>query len=664
MRAVYVVLLLGLTQSLLLAQETRFTEPVTLHDYHPFRSIDDGKNWEARKQEIRSRIQLAAGLLPFPERTPLNAQRYGAVQRKGFQVERVFFESFPGHFVTGSLFTPTGDSLAIGLVDGKRPGVLCPHGHWPNGRFFDQEQRSGSEGVRRELAIGAERFQSAAHNPIIARCVHLARMGCVVLVYDMIGYADSVQLEEHRHGSREEMNSPEPGQWGFVSPQATLRLQTNFGLHTWNSVRALDYLTGIPGVDPDRLLVTGASGGATQTMVLAAIDKRVDAAFPAVMLSTAMQGGCTCENSHYLRIDQGNVDIGAAFAPKPLGITSADDWTIELEIKGHPDLKALYEQLKVPGNYSAHFNTHFKHNFNQVSRAQMYDFVNQHFELGLKPPVLERDYERLLEEDLTVFTDGAPVMEGYQAGDDHERALNEVWADDSDRALRAALGGEGDWLAEGWDIILRTEKVRDTAASFELKDKTMDGDVVRMNGTISRDSDGDTFWIQAHYPSNWSGKVVIRLEDNGIEASVDEVGGNVVLIPNLYGQNDELAVNAATSYSGKKEVTADSWRRSPVYFYGYNDSVFVRRVHDVVSTAAMVRDHPKWDVKEIEIEAKGALAAVALAAKVILGDQIHSLAADLGDFRFQSVDSHWDDFMVPGSIKYGDVAGLRYLAEQ
>jgi hypothetical protein len=60
MRAVYVVLLLGLTQSLLLAQETRFTEPVTLHDYHPFRSIDDGKNWEARKQEIRSRIQLAA----------------------------------------------------------------------------------------------------------------------------------------------------------------------------------------------------------------------------------------------------------------------------------------------------------------------------------------------------------------------------------------------------------------------------------------------------------------------------------------------------------------------------------------------------------------------------------------------------------------------------
>ena len=658
------MLLLGLTPSLLSAQETRFAKPVTLHDYHPFRSQTDGEDWGVRKQEIRSRIQLAAGLMPFPEKTPLNAQQFGAVQRDGFQVERVFFESFPGHFVTGSLFTPTGDSLAIGLVDGKRPGVLCPYGHWTDGRFFDQEERSGIEGVRRELAIGAERFQAAAHNPIIARCVHLARMGCVVLAFDMIGYADSVQLEEHRRGSREEMNFPEPGQWGFVSPQATLRLQTLFGLQTWNSVRALDYLTQFERVDSERLLVSGASGGATQTMILAAIDDRVDAAFPAVMLSTAMQGGCTCENSYYLRIGQGNVDIGAAFAPKPLGITSADDWTIELETKGHPDLKALYQRLKVPGNYSAHFNTHFKHNFNQVSRAQMYDFVNRHFDLGFESPVLERNYKRLLKEDLTVFTEGAPLMKSYQTGDDHERALNAAWADGSDRALQRALGGEGDWLSEGWDIILRAGKVRDTKASFELKDKTMDGDILRMNGTISRDSDGDTFWAQAHYPSNWSGKVVIRLENNGTEASVDEVGDHVVLIPNLYGQNDELAVNAATVNSGKKEVTADSWQRSPVYFYGYNDSVFVRRVHDVVSTVAMVRDHPQWDVKEIKIEANGALAAVALAAKVILGDQIHSVAADLGDFRFQSVDSHWDDFMVPGSLKYGGVAGLRYLAGQ
>ena len=245
MRIFSTLLISVIAVSLSQGQETRFTEPVTLHDYHPFRQLAEGEKWETRKAEIRNRIQLASGLLPFPEKTPLKAERYGVVERDGFKVERVFFESFPGHFVTGSLFTPTGESEAIGLVDGKRPGVLCPHGHWTDGRFFDQEQRSGIQGVRRELAIGAERFQSAAHNPIIARCVHLARMGCVVLVYDMIGYADSVQLPEHRRGPRETMNSAEPGQWGFVSPQATLRLQTNFGLQTWNSVRALDYLAGL-----------------------------------------------------------------------------------------------------------------------------------------------------------------------------------------------------------------------------------------------------------------------------------------------------------------------------------------------------------------------------------------------------------------------------------
>lgn len=662
MRMFSALLLTVIAASLSQGQETRFTEPVTLHDYHPFRQLAEGEIWETRKAEIRNRIQLASGLLPFPEKTPLKAERYGAVERDGFKVERVFFESFPGHFVTGSLFTPTGESEAIGLVNGKRPGVLCPHGHWTDGRFFDQKQRSGIEGVRRELAIGAERFQSAAHNPIIARGVHLARMGCVVLVYDMIGYADSVQLPEHRRGSRKAMNSAEPGQWGFVSPQATLRLQTNFGLQTWNSVRALDYLAGLEEVDNDRLLVTGASGGATQTMILAAIDDRVDAAFPAVMLSTAMQGGCTCENAHYLRIDQGNVDIGACFAPKPMGITAADDWTIELETKGHPDLKALYERLKAPKNYEAHFNTHFKHNYNQVSRAQMYDFVNRHFDLGLESPVLERDYERLMEEDLTVFIEGAPEMDGYVVEDAHERDLNAAWAGNSKKQLDAALAQKDDWIGVAWDLILRSNKVRETTASFELQDKTMDGDVIRMKGTITRDSDGDTFSTQAHYPANWDGKVIIRLEKTGLNAGVDEVGENVVLIPDLYGQNDELAVNAATTYSGKKEVPADSWQRSPVYFYGYNDSVFVRRVHDVVSTVAMVRDHPNWDVKEIEIQATGPLAAVALAAKAVLGDGINSIVADPAGFSFESVDDHCDDYMVPGAVKYGGVEGLRMLA--
>lgn len=77
------------------------------------------------------------------------------------------------------------------------------------------------------------------------------------------------------------------------------------GLQTWNNLRSLDFVLSLPEVDPARVAVTGASGGGTQTMILAALDDRIALSFPAVMVSTAMQGGCTCENASLLRLDRG-----------------------------------------------------------------------------------------------------------------------------------------------------------------------------------------------------------------------------------------------------------------------------------------------------------------------------------------------------------------------
>ena len=115
------------------------------------------------------------------------------------------------------------------------------------------------------------------------------------------------------------------------------------GLQTWNSIRALDFLLSLPDVDPQRIGVTGASGGGTQTFILCAIDDRPAVAFPAVMVSTEMQGGCVCENCSYLRVGTGNVELAGLFAPKPLGMSGANDWTIDIETKGLPELKALYK---------------------------------------------------------------------------------------------------------------------------------------------------------------------------------------------------------------------------------------------------------------------------------------------------------------------------------
>src|SRR5205085_11400155 len=140
------------------------------------------------------------------------------------------------------------------------------------------------------------------------------RMGCVVFQYDMVGVADSDTI---------------PHRTGFTDVDAELRQQNFMGLQTWNSIRALDFLLSLPDVDSNRIGVTGASGGGTQTFILCAIDDRPTAAFPAVMVGTAMQGGCICENASYLRIGTTNIEIAGLTAPRPLGMSGANEWTVD-----------------------------------------------------------------------------------------------------------------------------------------------------------------------------------------------------------------------------------------------------------------------------------------------------------------------------------------------
>ena len=174
--------------------------------------------WKKRAAEIRKHILHAAELEKFPAKCPLNPIISEVRSYEGYQVRNVAFESLPGVYVTGSLYTPT-------QAKGKLPAVLTAEGHWSDpadyGRYRPEAQK---------------------------RFATLARMGAIVFSYDAVGYG---QLADFG--------------WVHEHPKA-LKQQT------WNSIRAVDFLISM-GADPKRIAMTGASGGGTQTILLTAIDE-------------------------------------------------------------------------------------------------------------------------------------------------------------------------------------------------------------------------------------------------------------------------------------------------------------------------------------------------------------------------------------------------------
>src|SRR5215469_14958756 len=278
--------------------DSRLGKVRTLDDKDFFLRVPATKEaWEIRRTAVREQILVATGLWPLPVKTPLHAVVHGKIDRDTYTIEKVFFASYPGHYVSGNLYRPKNRS-------GRLPAVLSPHGHWANGRMYEAPAAT----ARKQIEEGAEQTMEGARYPLQARAAMLARMGCVVFFYDMVGYADSQQIE-HRAG--------------FTDAEAILRLQSFMGLQTWNSIRALDFVTSLPDVDTSRIAVTGASGGGTQTFILGSIEDRPAVEFPAVMVGEAMQGGCICENAPLLRIDTNNIELAAMFAPRPLGMTAA-----------------------------------------------------------------------------------------------------------------------------------------------------------------------------------------------------------------------------------------------------------------------------------------------------------------------------------------------------
>lgn len=642
--------------------------------YFPWTPPASLEAWAVRAEQLQRRVLVACGLWPMPEKPPIEATIHGLVDCDDHTVERVYFESSPGLYVTGSLYRPKGFS-------GPRPTVLCPHGHWKDARFY---HHTAGE-MERELASGGEKFPECGKYILQAKCVQLARMGCVVFLYDMLGYSDSQVLsQELLHGfgkQRPELSSTD--NWGLYSAQSELRLVNGLGLQTWNSVRVVDWITTLPDVDPERIGVTGASGGGTQTFVLGMVDPRPTALFPVVMVSTSMQGGCTCENASLLRVETGNIEFVALLGPRPVGMIGADDWTVEIESRGLPELKQHYQRLGVPENVQAWYHP-FPHNYNQIARQHLYEFMNKHLEIGAKEPIAEREFRPLTRAELTVWNDQHPAPSTGVAAErrlitEYDRLAMAPLQPllHPDAKLRRDRAAAIEWFREfervvggGWDVLLG-RKIPEPGSVEESQRGTPQpvGDARFHRSIVKYGKTGEVIPVVYFMPKAWQRRVTILLDDAGKKALVNESGqptdavkkllaaGHCVVGVDVYGIGEAAGSGGALD----EAPVVPNPRQFVGYTLGYNHSTVAQRVHDVLSVLAFFRDHPAKPTS-IAVAGRGLSSIWAAGATVQSGSVVQKLAVSSDAFRFADITQYRDLMLVPGALKYGDVDGLFALA--
>jgi len=640
------------------AEDIRDQPLKDLNGYFPFNPPATLDQWEQRKEYVRRQILVAAGLWPMPTKTPLNAVVHGKIERDGYTVEKVYFESAPGFFVTGNLYRPTN-------IQGKVPGVMLAHGHRKDARLHSTPEDT----LRNQIADGAERFERAGRSTYQSQCRQLALMGCVVWQWDMLGDSDSIQLSrELVHGfakQRPEMNTTE--HWGLFSPQAEAHCQNVMGLQTLNAVRGLDFLLSLPEVDPQRVAVTGASGGGTQTMILAAIDDRVKLSFPVVMVSTAMQGGCTCENASLLRVNTGNVEFAALFAPKPQGMNTANDWTREMATKGFPELQQLYAAYGKPDNVFLKRGEYFPHNYNAVTRSAFYTFLNKHFKLGSQAPVIEQDFDPLPPEQLTVWDDKHPAPKA--ADPEFERNLLTWFTEDAEQQLRAAAAtpdGLQNIILPALEVLIGRTYANAGDVEWALKDEQDRGDYVKRTGTLLNKTHGEEVHVVWLCPKQWNGRVVIWLDDAGKGAVCGDDGSVKPAVMNLV-QAGAAVLGADLFLQGGEPVKQTRVVANPRefagYTFGYNPALFAQRTDDVLSIVSFLRHAnvgpcPNPDLKNISIAGWNGSGPIVAAAGALAGDAIDRTAIDTQRFRFGQLLDYRDPMFLPGGAKYLDLPGL------
>jgi dienelactone hydrolase len=591
-------------------RETAIRDTDTVFAMPEYRTCEE---WEAYAASLRRRVLISCGLLPMPEKTPLNAVVSGRVDHDDYSVEKVRFEARPGFLVTGNLYKPKGA--------GPFPGIVSPHGHWEAGRLANEERGS-----------------------VPGRCITLARMGAVVFSYDMIGYVDSLQYKHGWGGEREKL-------WGYHP----------FAAQLWSSIRAVDFIQSLPEVDPERIGCTGASGGGTQTFALTAVDPRVKVSAPVNMISSTMQGGCLCENAPILRLDASNMQIGALMAPRPMLMVSATgDWTRETPRVEFPAIQSIYALYGQPNDVETVL-IDAPHNYNKASREAVYRFFGARL-LG-RPDKYgqfsEPDFTVEPEDALRVFPD-KKLPEGLPSADEITAQVVESnkakWAavmPKDPASLEQFRSDYGDVLAlvTGARIPERNDFVSERTGYEER------GTFVVERWILHRRGEGDAVPAVLYRGRN-DGPVqdaVVLVNNWGLAAAVDvATGGPSDLVTGLMAQGKAvLAIDVflTGNHLAPGAPCKRATRKFPDTFLPTDTGY---RIQDIITAAAWLRSRSDMTGK-VDLIGQGDGGVWVLFAGAI-DPKIGGIVADAKGFNPDDDEAWAKSFYIPCIRSVGDLA--------
>lgn len=543
-------------------------EIATLNTPRTFPKITNLTTWQNRAEEIRAQVLASCGLWPLPEKTPLNARIFDRLERADYSIEKVVIETHPGVFLAGNLFRPLRQTQT------RYPGILNPHGHWDNGRMANQETGS-----------------------VAARCIQFARMGMVAFAYDMVGYNDTAQFSPRKADGSLEFPRFYDGHVRFAqAPADQLWGISLMGLQTWNSIRALDFLASLPDVDATRLACTGESGGGTQTFMLGAIDPRLQAQAPIVMVSHSMQGGCWCENAPGLRVRFSNMEIAAAAAPRPqLLVAATGDWTkTTMEIEG-PAIADIY-RLFGPGGQFRFEIFDYPHNYNQTTREVAYAFMAEHLQNRSRADkIAEQPYEMEPDRALRLWADthlppGAKTAEEYKSYliEQARRQLAAKWPRDA-----AGLKSFKDELGQLYRAVFQLAR---DPQEFDVTVGTterLEGGIRVSRFEVASRTSTHRIPVRVAVPRrNRTKTAVLVTTPLGMTSSFDVAGRPTGFAEQLLAAGHTV-VAFDTFLTGSRANNEERARRDhgKDFFSTYNRTDLQERVGDLVTLCAFARSH-------------------------------------------------------------------------